>query len=278
MLKEQETPTPMPPALPDWITPDWPAPPQVQALCSTRHGGVSAPPWDSLNLGLHVGDDAQAVQTNWQRLRQTTCPGVRWVRLEQVHAAAVATLDKHSPDGSVADASTTQDHGLACAVLVADCLPVLFTNRAGTRVAAAHAGWRGLAAGVLEKTLQCFSMEKTSEQAPNAINNEVMAWLGPCIGSGAFEVGTEVRDAFCSAHPLAQQAFTPAEQTGKYLADLAALARQRLRAAGVTQLFGNDGSVSWCTVSNPSRFFSHRRDTARLGASGRMAAGIWLKA
>ena len=156
--------------------------------------------------------------------------------------------------------------------MVADCLPVLFTDRAGGFVAAAHAGWRGLAGengvGVLEATLKSIGALKT--RAP-----DILAWLGPCIGAKQFEVGDEVRDAFASSNLTALRHFTPTTR-GKWLADLRGLARQRLRALGITQIYGNDGSVAWCTASDPSRFFSHRRDSASLGGSGRMAACIWL--
>lgn len=255
----------------DWIIPDWPAPARVHALCTTRAGGVSAAPWDSCNLGDHVGDTAASVQANRQRLRQAmhdmNAPA-RPVFLRQIHGADVALLQPASEDGLACDAAITRAPGLACTILVADCLPVLFADRAGTWVAGAHAGWRGLAAGVLEQTLA---------QA-NADGAEVLAWLGPCIGPRAFEVGQDVLDAFCTHDARAARCFVPAGAPGKYLCDLAALARQRLSRAGVAQVHGNDSSVPWCTVGNLSRFFSHRRDTVRLGSSGRMAACIWLGA
>ncbi|MGB3880503.1 MAG: peptidoglycan editing factor PgeF [Diaphorobacter nitroreducens] len=272
----------------DWLVPDWPVSVRVRALCTTRNGGVSAPPWDSFNLGRFVGDDPAAVQANWAALQDALGAGgsaVRAVYLRQVHGTAVQPLDAHTPDGLDADGCTTQAAGVACIVMAADCLPVLFTNRAGTRVAAAHAGWRGLAAGVLESTLECFRPAAQAGQAQAAIENgatadadDVMAWLGPCIGPEAFEVGAEVREAFCAQDPRAAAYFRPHASDGKWLADLAGLARHRLRACGVTALYGNDSTSAWCTVANPSRFFSHRRDTARLGSSGRMAACIWLAA
>jgi YfiH family protein len=163
-----------------------------------------------------------------------------------------------------ADACTTVERGIACAIMVADCLPVLFTDETGRRVAAAHAGWRGLAAGVLERTLDVFAAEGGARR--------VMAWLGPCIGRDAFEVGDEVRAAFESLVPEARRCFQPAGVRGKWMADLAGLARQRLRAAGVARLYGNDGADAWCTVCNPSRFFSYRRH----GVSGRFAACVWM--
>lgn len=273
----------------DWLQPDWPAPAHVHALCTTRSGGVSAPPWDSFNLGRLVGDDPAAVQANWAALQAAlnadgrSARPVRPVYLRQVHGTAVQTLAADTPDGLDADACTTQAPGVACTVMAADCLPVLFTNRAGTRVAAAHAGWRGLAAGVLEAALESFSALAQVDQGRSAINteattpaDEVIAWLGPCIGPQAFEVGPEVRHAFCAHDPQAGRYFTPHGGAGKLLADLAGLARHRLRARGVTALHGNDGSPAWCTVGNPSRFFSHRRDAPVLGTSGRMAACVWI--
>lgn len=257
-----------------WLIPDWPAPPRVRALCTTRQGGASLPPYDSFNLGRFVGDDPEAVRANWAALG--TAMGVRPVYLRQVHGIAVQPLDAHTPDGIEADACTTGAPGVACIVMAADCLPVLFTNASGTRVAAAHAGWRGLAAGVLESALQSFWPPAQAGQAPEAIETgakeDVIAWLGPCIGPTAFEVGAEVRDAFCAHDAQAAACFVPGARAGKFMADLAGLARQRLRAAGVTALYGNDSSPPWCTVGNPSRFFSYRRD----GVGGRFAACVWI--
>lgn len=265
---------------PDWIVPDWPAPARVRAACTTRAGGVSRLPFDSLNLGDHVRDDPVAVVANRQVLCQAI--GVRPVFLQQVHGLDVAVLDASTPDGTVADACVTAAPGVACTIMVADCLPVLLTDRQGRRVAAAHAGWRGLAGeggyGVLESVFKSFWPDPIVNGSYHAIENkasETLAWLGPCIGSRAFEVGGEVRDAFCAAQTGAASCFT-ALGGGKYLADLAGLARQRLRALGVTAIYGNDGSAPWCTVSQPSRFFSHRRDSGVLCGSGRFAACIWL--
>ncbi|QEA14613.1 peptidoglycan editing factor PgeF [Comamonas flocculans] len=264
----------------DWIVPDWPAPPGVRALCTTRAGGVSAAPWQGCNLGEYVGDAPAAVAANRRLLHaalQAPSAPVRPVFLRQVHGCRVAELHAALPDGLQADASTSTEAGLACTVMAADCLPVLLCNRAGTRVAAAHAGWRGLAAGVLEAVLQPFRAQTVDGQAQPAPENEVIAWLGPCIGPRAFEVGAEVRAAFCAVDADAARHFVPTGQPGKFLADLAGLARQRLRRAGVQSLHGNDASPRWCTVSNPSRFFSHRRDAVSLGSSGRMAACVWLQ-
>ena len=249
---------------PRWLVPQWPAPPNVRAVCTTRDGGVSQGRYESLNLGDHVGDEAVHVADNRARLQRAI--GARPVFLQQVHGTGVVTLDAAQDvvrDGTAADACTATAVGLACTIMVADCLPVLFTDEAGHRVAAAHAGWRGLAGGVLEQTFKSF---EAGQGAPR-----VIAWLGPCIGPGAFEVGPEVKAAFEAQAPEAANCFKPAPAQGKWLADLPALARQRLRAAGVAAIHGNDGTSDWCTVSNPSRFFSHRRD----GISGRFAALVW---
>lgn len=253
----------------DWLIPDWPAPATVRALCSTRAGGVSQGRYESLNLGTHVGDRAEAVAENRARL-QAALDTARPVFMEQVHGVELLQLDQGTAGGCPADACSTQQRGLACTVMVADCLPVLFCDVAGTRVAAAHAGWRGLAAGVLERASECFGPPTTAGRAQGAI--ETIAWLGPCIGPTAFEVGAEVKAAFEAHAAEAARCFRPAPTEGKWLADLPALARQRLRAAGIAQVYGNDGSDAWCTVTNRSRFFSHRRD----GISGRFAACIWL--
>ena len=278
----------------DWLVPDWPAPPGVWALCTTRMGGSSQPPYDSLNLGTHVGDDPAAVQANRQTLQaalQAHTATARAVFLNQVHGVGVVHLDAATPDGTEADACVTTAPGAVCTIMVADCLPVLFAHRNGQVVAAAHAGWRGLAGeggqGVLESTFECFEAFARAPIASAAIKNEAiagvpvvaadtLAWLGPCIGPQAFEVGPEVRAAFCDADVAAQSCFVAhADTPGKYLCDLAGLARLRLQALGITQIYGNDSSAPWCTVTNASRFFSHRRDAAVLGASGRFAACIW---
>jgi YfiH family protein len=243
------------------LVPDWPAPSGVHALCTTREGGVSCGVYRSLNLGDHVGDAPADVTANRALLRDAI--GARPVFLRQVHGTRLLALDAGTPDGGTADACTATVGGIACTIMVADCLPVLFTVGRCRRVAAAHAGWRGLAAGVLEEVVGAF--------APEAGPGELMAWLGPCIGPEAFEVGDEVRTAFEAAMPEAAQCFKPGPAPGKWLADLAGLARQRLQAEGVARLYGNDGSASWCTMNNPLRFFSHRRDRV----SGRFAACIW---
>lgn len=255
----------------DWLIPDWPAPAGVRAVFTTRAGGVSPVPYDSLNLGDHVGDLPAHVAANRDVLRQAT--GSRPVFLQQVHGREVLVLHAGSADGRKADACVTDQPGLACTIMVADCLPVLLASEDGAAVAAAHAGWRGLADGVLEAAYASF--RALAQQGRGQVAIKKIAWLGPCIGPSAFEVGAEVKAAFEAVQPGAGKLFVPGSP-GKYLADLPALARLRLEAMGITQVYGNDGSDAWCTVRNPSRFFSHRRDAARLGSTGRMAACIWM--
>ena len=241
----------------------------VGAWMSTRAGGHSLAPWDGFNLGDHVGDVPAHVQANRQLLTRTL--GVRPVFLKQVHGSEVVELSPDTPDGAVADACFTFAPGLACTIMVADCLPVLLWDTQGRWVAAAHAGWRGLAGqegvGVLEALWAAL-------QARGARPEHTRVWLGPCIGPTAFEVGPEVRQAFGPGQAQVAAAFRPAPQ-GRWWADLPALARWRLRQMGLTEPSGNDGSALWCTVSNAAQFFSHRRDAVRLGSSGRMAACIW---
>lgn len=235
------------------LHPDWPAPSNIRSLVTTRIGGASQPPYDSFNLGSHVGDTPEAVAANRATLR-LHCPSEpKW--LYQVHGKAVAQADSLvSP--MEADASVAFESGTVCAVLTADCLPVLFCDRRGTRVAAAHAGWRGLAAGVLDASVLAMQCEPS----------EVLAWLGPAIGPHAFEVGDEVRDVFLSDLPEAEPAFVQG-QSGKWLADIYLLARLRLMRAGVTAVHGG----GFCTYSDRERFYSYRRD----GVTGRMASLIW---
>lgn len=241
------------------LAPQWPVPANVRSACSTRAGGVSAAPYDTLNLGDHVGDDAHAVAEN--RRRYAEALDARPVFLKQVHGTGVLQLDPATPHGAEADACFTRERGLACTMMVADCLPVLLADRAGTQVGAAHCGWRGLANGVLEAL--CERMEIPA--------GETLVWLGPCIGPQAFEVGAEVRAAFIANDAAAAACFR-SHGDAKFLADLPALARRRLAALGITQVHGNDGTPEWCTVTNASRFFSHRRDRV----SGRLAASVWL--
>lgn len=246
------------------ILPDWPAPPNVRALVTTRDGGVSQAPYDSLNVAFHVGDDAPAVVENRRRLFATLneiapCGPPQW--LQQVHGTVVIEAfnepKKRAQLVPDADAVTTTQRGLPCVVMTADCLPVFFCNQSGTRVAVAHAGWRGLCHGVLENTLARFENPA-----------EVLCWLGPAIGPDAFEVGEDVRDAFLRADPAAASAFRSGDAPGKYLADLYELARQRLTRAGVGMI--NGGGL--CTFRDEQRFYSYRRNSR----TGRMASVIWL--
>ncbi|MFJ4145429.1 peptidoglycan editing factor PgeF [Pseudomonas sp. NPDC089734] len=237
----------------DWLIPDWPAPAQVKSCITTRSGGVSQAPFDRFNLGDHVGDSPDAVASNRQFLSSRL--GVQPAWLSQVHGIVVAHAD---PSLTVeADASWTDTPGVACTIMTADCLPALFCNRDGTRVAAAHAGWRGLAAGVLEETARSLKV------APD----EVMVWLGPAIGQPSFEVGPEVRETFIATHPQTVEAFIPSVNAGRFMADIYALARLRLAAYGVSSVYG--GGLDTFT---DSRFFSYRRRSS----TGRFASLIWI--
>ncbi|WP_301153340.1 peptidoglycan editing factor PgeF [Metapseudomonas otitidis] len=236
-----------------WLTPDWPAPARVMACVTTRADGVSLPPYDSFNLGDHVDDDPAAVASN--RLKLTTTLGCQPAWLSQVHGTRVVEADPARVE--TADASWSQTPGIASLVMTADCLPALFCNRDGTRVAAAHAGWRGLANGVLEATLDALATPA----------DQILVWLGPAIGPDAFEVGPEVRDAFIAQHAEADAAFRPSANAGRYLADIYALARIRLAARGITAVYGG----GFCTVSDP-RFYSYRR----ASRTGRFASLVWL--
>lgn len=269
----------------DWLVPDWPAPSQVRAVFTSRAGGVSQAPFDTLNLGDHVGDVPAHVAANRAVLQRTS--GTRAVFLKQTHGFHTLAIAPHSPDAQEADASVTAQPGLACTVMVADCLPVLLCTAQGDVVAAAHAGWRGLAGdgqansgGILASAYASFSALAQQTRAQSAI--ETIAWLGPCIGPAAFEVGAEVKAAFEAVLPQASHCFRAvgAAAPGKFWAHLPALARLRLRALGIERIYGNDGSASWCTVGNPDRFFSHRRDAGIHGnglhTTGRMAASIWI--
>ncbi|MFN3829261.1 MAG: peptidoglycan editing factor PgeF [Tepidimonas ignava] len=241
---------------------------------STRVGGVSVGPWAALNLGDHVGDDPQAVATNRARLEAAL--GVRPVWLRQVHGVDVVRVDGGTPPGQVADAAWTDAPGVACVVLVADCLPILVASQDGASVAAVHAGWRGLlgqgGVGVLEALAQAWPAWRLPRDRARS-----RAWIGAAIGAQAFEVGPEVQAAFVQACPDDASAFVPSPQRpGHWLADLAALARARLRRLGVECVDGHDGSTAWCTAAQPDVFFSHRRDARPHGTSGRMAAAVWL--
>lgn len=239
----------------DWITPDWPAPSRIKAVSTTRQGGVSLVPFDSLNLGDHVGDDSDLVVKNRQTLAEVMSMPTSPAWLNQVHGTEVVTLPLAVDEVPDADAAFTVAQGQVCVVMTADCLPVLFCNEEGTQVGAAHAGWRGLVNGVLEQTLSKFDEP-----------SKVMAWLGPAIGSDAFEVGSEVREQFMAHDAAAEKAFKP--HNDRWLADIYLLARQRLQAAGVTQIYGGEH----CTVSAPDTFFSYRRENR----TGRQASCIWI--
>lgn len=249
------------------LVPDWDAAPGVGALMTTRLGGVSQPPWDSLNLGPASGDARACVDENRARLAAAT--HARPAYLRQVHGARVvhidaASLDAPAPD---ADAAWTDAPGIACTVLVADCLPVLFAAPDGRAVAAAHAGWRGLAAGVLENTVQALCEGARCDACA------LSAWLGPCIGPREFEVGVDVLQAFGAPAEAADRPhfrYQPrADGQPRWRADLAGLARDKLRALGLQRISGG----GWCTVEERSRFFSFRRD----GVTGRMAAAVWIR-
>lgn len=242
----------------NWIEPDWPAPGNVRALSTTRNGGLSEGVFAGLNLGGHVGDEPARVEANRTLLQQAAgIPGpLNW--LNQVHGTAVHPVSREYGGAPEADAACAREAGLACIVMTADCLPVLFCDRAGTVVAAAHAGWRGLQGGVLEESIAAMGCE------PGVI----LAWLGPAIGPTAFEVGGEVRDAFMAEQAEAAAAFVPSSSEGKWLADIYQLARLRLARAGVTAVYGGEH----CTFSDSERFYSYRRD----GQTGRMASIVWL--
>lgn len=239
-----------------WIVPDWPAPATVRAGTTTRQGGVSEAPYDSLNLGNHVGDDPQAVATNRGLLKQHHSLPAEPLWLKQVHGVEV--VDAGCVHGfPEADASFTRHSGIVCAVMTADCLPVLLCDQGGSVVGIAHAGWRGLVAGVIEATVLQMGVSAS----------KLMAWLGPAIGPAVFEVGDEVRDQFLVVDAQAAKAFKPSQQ-GHWLADLYQLANLRLANLGVEQIYGGH----WCTFSDHARFYSYRRDDI----TGRMASLIWL--
>jgi YfiH family protein len=246
------------PAADQFITPCWSAPPGVHALQTTRLGGFSRSPYDCLNLGLHVGDDLLAVAANRHVLNSLLPCEPVW--LEQVHGTEVVQAES-AGCRPLADACITRQKNAVCVVMTADCLPLLLCDQAGSVVGAAHAGWRGLAHGVIEATVA--AMGESGEY--------LMAWLGPAIGPQAFEVGGEVREAFLHHDPASAAAFTPSHLTGgggKFLADIYQLARLRLQALGLTQIYGG----GFCTYGDQERFFSYRRD----GRTGRMATMIWM--
>ena len=243
-----------------WIVPDWPAPPRVRALITTRSGGVSRGSYAGMNLGMRAGDAVEDVARNRARLRQSLPAEPLWLR--QMHGTTVVEAD--GTDGSPeADAAIARRPRTVCAVLTADCLPLLLCDEEATVVAAAHAGWRGLSSGVIEQTLRVMDRPAAA----------LLAYLGPAIGPAAYEVGAEVREAFIAADragdPQVDAAFAPGTP-GKFYADLYALARRRLARSGVVRIYGG----AYCTYTERERFFSYRRD----GATGRMASLIWMEA
>lgn len=237
------------------IIPDWPAPANVKALQTTRNGGASVAPYASLNLGSHVGDNPLVVNRNRMLLAPLLPSEPVW--LNQVHGVTVSDVGQAGclPQ---ADASISTHRGAVCVVMTADCLPVLLCDEQGTVVGAAHAGWRGLCDGVIEKTVEAMKVPAST----------LMAWLGPAIGPAVFEVGDEVREAFIAHQPQAASAFVAGGE-GKWLADIFQLARLRMQTLGVTRIYGGD----MCTYSDAERFYSYRRD----GVTGRMGTFIWLK-
>jgi YfiH family protein len=241
----------------DWLRADWPAPAGVRAFSTTRIGGVSPSPWASLNLGENCGDGPDNVRRNRERVVRSLPAEPLWLR--QVHGTRVARHSGPEREPPEADAAVAFDSGRVCAVLTADCLPVLLTDRAGSRVAAVHAGWRGLAAGVIAAAVQALDTEPA----------DLLAWLGPAIGPAAYEVGSDVLDAMRAAPgPDPTPAFRP--RRDRWLLDLYAVARLQLEDAGVQSIHGG----GLCTFSDAARFYSFRRD----GVTGRMASLIWLEA
>lgn len=240
-----------------FISPDWPAPARVKAVTTTRAGGVSRGPYASFNLGDHVGDDPAAVRRNRESLRAALSLPAEPIWLRQVHGTHIVDA-AHAVVGSEGDGAWSAQPGVVCAVLTADCLPVFLCDRAGTEVALLHAGWRGLAAGVIEQGVGLMGSGPAG----------LLAWLGPAIGARAFEVGAEVREAFVRHDPPAAQAFIPG-RPDRFHADLYALAQRRLAALGVEAIYGG----GWCTFTERDRFFSYRRDPV----CGRMASLIWLE-
>jgi YfiH family protein len=241
----------------EWLKPDWAAPANVRAFVTTRQGGVSTGEYASMNLGATSGDDPKDVARNREIAGIHLPSRPRW--MAQVHGIAVADLDRLGPDdGPRADAAVTVVPKRVGVVLTADCMPLFFCDVHGTAVGVAHAGWRGMAAGVIEATVRALGSDP----------KDVLAWMGPAIGPAAFEVGPEVRAAFMDVDARAASAFV-AHGNGKYLADLYALARQRLERAGVGSVSGG----GFCTYREPDRFFSYRR----AKASGRMGAFIWME-
>jgi len=238
------------------ILPNWPAPKNVKAFASTRVGGFSSAPYQGLNLGAHVGDDPSIVEKNRAWLAQQANMPSAPIWLNQTHSTVVAQVSAPTTQVLDADGVFTSASNVVCSAMTADCLPVLLTNTQGTQVAAVHAGWRGLANGIVENALELFS-------------GEVVAWLGPAIGPQAFEVGEDVLQAFVDFDSQAHQAFTPRDVEGKWLADMSKLATQRLNKLGITQVFDS----GLCTFQDKEDFYSYRRD----GVTGRQATFIWIE-
>jgi YfiH family protein len=241
----------------EWLEPEWPVPRRVRVVSTLRMGGASSGPYASLNLAAHVGDDPARVNENRRRLREAAGLPTEPLWLEQVHGCDVVA---HMDQAGVprADAAIAAAPGRVCAVMTADCLPVVLADRSATRVAVAHAGWRGLVGGVVEATVAALGGDAA----------ELVAWLGPAIGQGAFEVGPEVREAFAQRFAGADACFA-GNHRGRFQADLHGLARLALARAGVMSVFGG----TWCTATDSQRFFSFRRD----GVTGRMATLAWLE-
>jgi len=241
-----------------FLTVNWPAPAHIRAITTTRNGGHSKAPYDTLNVGEHVGDDPALVSANRQTLIETALLPADPLWLKQTHSTDVIDANHWHPNAE-ADAIICDSADSVCAIMTADCLPVLMTDKSGSQVAAIHAGWRGLQAGIIENTLAQFKMPLS----------EIIVWLGPAIGPQAFEVGPEVKAAFTDIDGNAESAFT-ATHSDRFLADIYLLARQRLSAQGVNAIYGGD----YCTYSEKDHFFSFRRD----GVTGRMASLIWIAA
>lgn len=241
-----------------WLIPVWPAPAHVRALTTLRKGGSSQEPFASFNMAMHVGDDEQHVMANRQSLRQQLSLSKEPAWLQQTHSQIVVRAEKISNNITEADASFTSQPGLPCVVMTADCLPLLITDRKGSCVAAVHAGWRGLADGIIEKTLNAMPVDKT----------ELLVWLGPAIGPHAYEVGDDVRQVFLEQNAQAEQAFRQVDEN-HWMMDIYQLARQRLHHHHVTDIYGGE----YCTFTDVERFYSYRRDNI----TGRMASLIWLE-
>lgn len=243
------------------IVPDWTAPINVKAYSTTRLGGFSSAPYDSFNLGDHVGDDPACVHKNRTHLKKIISLPAEPLWLTQVHRTDILNLDQHDNASFTADGSMTTQSGKICTIMTADCLPVLLCDRNGTCVAALHAGWKGLAAGILQKGVEMLPAEP----------NELMAWLGPCISAYHYEVGDEVRQAFANKEMMAQQGFRPSEKQGHWYMDMYVLARLFLEGAGLNRnsIYGG----GFCTFKDSERFYSYRRD----GKTGRMASLICLE-